>query len=292
MPWRPSPPTTRCGTSHKPWNSWRLRGDAEPLLGVDLLLGLGAAQRQAGIAASRQTYLEAANRARAIGAIDRLVAAALGNTRGFFSASGVIDTDKVAVLEATLEAIPREDSAERALLLATLCSEISFGSPFERRRALADEGRGHGPAAGRRGRPSCMCSFTSTTRSRSPPPSMSAWPMRPRPGLWPRSSAIPKPSTSQRARARSMRCKPDDFELATTCLDTMRALSARLRRPTLVWMTAFKEAGAALMAGDAQRAEQIASSAFQIGRDSGQPDAFTIYGSQLMYARQSAGSSR
>ncbi len=265
-----------------------LRGDAEPLLGVDLLLGLGAAQRQAGIAASRQTYLEAANRARAIGAIDRLVAAALGNTRGFFSASGVIDTDKVAVLEATLEAIPREDSAERALLLATLCSEISFGSPFERRRALADEGRA---MARRLGDAETILHVLIHIDDPLQVPSTLDERLADAAEARGLAEKLGDPEalylTASSSQVNAMQA--GDFELATTCLDTMRALSARLRRPTLVWMTAFKEAGAALMAGDAQRAEQIASSAFQIGRDSGQPDAFTIYGSQLMYARSQQG---
>ena len=44
-----------------------------------------------------------------------------------------------------------------------------------------------------------------------------------------------------------------DFDLATRCLDEMRTLSGRLRQPTLLWMSAFKEAGEALMAGDAPR---------------------------------------
>jgi tetratricopeptide (TPR) repeat protein len=66
-------------------------------------------------------------------------------------------------------------------------------------------------------------------------------------------------------------------------------LSDRLRQPTLMWMTAFKDAGQAIMAGDPERAEQIAAAAFQIGSDSGQPDAFAIYGSQLMYVRHQQG---
>ena len=82
-------------------SSWHRSGD--PLLACDLRLGLGQAQRQAGIAAFRETLLDAAQRARELGATDRLVQAALANNRGWFSASGVIDADKVAVLEAALE---------------------------------------------------------------------------------------------------------------------------------------------------------------------------------------------
>ena len=59
----------------------------------------GEAQRQAGLPDSRETFLDAAYRAQELDATDRLVASALGNSRGFFSSIGVIDAEKVAVLE-------------------------------------------------------------------------------------------------------------------------------------------------------------------------------------------------
>jgi hypothetical protein len=113
-------------------------GDA--LLACDLRLGLREAQRQAGVAAFRETFLDAAQRARELGATDRLVQAALANSRGWFSASGVIDAERVVVLEVALGALADDDSPERALTLATLCSELSFG-PLERRQALAREAK-------------------------------------------------------------------------------------------------------------------------------------------------------
>ena len=80
-----------------------------------------------------------------------------------------------------------------------------------------------------------------------------------------------------------------DFESAARHLDNLRMLSERLRQPTLMWMTAFKETGMAFMAGEPDQAEQLATAAFQLGTDSGQPDAFTIYGSQLAYIRHQQG---
>jgi hypothetical protein len=44
-----------------------------------------------------------------------------------------------AVIEAALDATPKADSPERALLLATLCSELALGTKLERRTALADD---------------------------------------------------------------------------------------------------------------------------------------------------------
>jgi hypothetical protein len=80
-----------------------------------------------------------------------------------------------------------------------------------------------------------------------------------------------------------------DFDLAARCLESLRMLSSSLRQPTLMWMTAFKEAGSAIMTGDPERAERLATAAFQLGTETGQPDAFAIYGSQLMYIRHQQG---
>ena len=112
--------------------------DPDPVLGLDLAIGLGTAQRQTGDPAFRETLLDAARRAAALDDTGRLVAAALANDRGFFSAAGAIDADKVEVLKMALDRLPADDP-DRALVLATLCSELAHGSPLERRQALADE---------------------------------------------------------------------------------------------------------------------------------------------------------
>ncbi len=85
----------------------------DPLVGCDLRLALGEAQRQAGLPGYRETFLDAAHRAQELDATDRLVAAALGNSRGFFSSIGVIDADEVAVLESALDALGDDDGRER-----------------------------------------------------------------------------------------------------------------------------------------------------------------------------------
>ena len=107
-------------------------------LGIDLTIGLGTAQRQTGDAAFRDTLLDAARRAAALGDTERLVTAALANNRGMFSAAGTVDTDRVEILELALDRLPA-DHPSRALVLAKLCSELDYGSSLERRQALADE---------------------------------------------------------------------------------------------------------------------------------------------------------
>ena len=261
--------------------------DGDPLLECDLRVGLGQAQRQAGIAAFRETFLAAAEQARELGATDRLVQAALANNRGWFSASGVIDTDKVAVLEAALSALADEDSPERAMTLATLCSELCFG-PLARRRALADDAKA---MARRLDDAATLIRVLCLLNNPLQIPSALDERMADATEALASAELLGDPEVLYHAcsQAQINAIQAGDFELGARCLDTMRALSGRLRQPTLMWMTVFKDAGDALMAGDVARAEQLATAALQMGTDSGQPDAFAIYGSQLMYVRHQQG---
>jgi class 3 adenylate cyclase len=109
----------------------------DPVLGIDLAIGLGTAQRQTGDPAFRAVLFDAAHRAAHLGDTDRLVAAVLANQRGFTSSIGGIDNDRVEALEMALDRLP-DDHPERALVLANLCSELTFGSSLDRRHALAD----------------------------------------------------------------------------------------------------------------------------------------------------------
>ena len=99
----------------------------DPMVGCDLRLALGEAERQAGLPGFRETFLDAAHRAQELDATDRLVAAALGNSRGFFSSIGVIDVEKVAVLESALDALGDDDGRERALLLGHALQRARLG---------------------------------------------------------------------------------------------------------------------------------------------------------------------
>ena len=125
-------------TTPRPSTSTPESDDPDPILGIDLTIGLGTAQRQTGDAAFRDTLLDAARRAADLGDTERLVAAALANNRGMFSTAGTVDADRVEILELALDRLP-DRRPVRALVLATLCSELTYGSSLERRQALADE---------------------------------------------------------------------------------------------------------------------------------------------------------
>ena len=226
-------------------------------------------------------------RARELGATDRLVQAALANNRGWFSASGVIDVDKVAVLEAALSALDDGDSPERALALATLCNELSFG-PLERRRALADEAKAMArrlPDLATLTRVLCLLNNPLQI------PSALHERMADTTEAVALAEGLGDPEALYHAGSNNQvnAMQAGDFALAARCLENLRTLSDSLRQPTLMWMTAFKEAGDAIMAGDPMRAEELATAAFEMGTDTGQPDALAIYGSQLMYVRHQQG---
>ena len=82
-------------------------------------------------------------RAADLGDTERLVAAALANNRGFFSAVGAIDAEKVEVLELALDRLPT-----RSTPIGHSCSPPSAGA-YRREPARAPAG------PGRRGRGHC-----------------------------------------------------------------------------------------------------------------------------------------
>ena len=252
----------------------------DPLMDCDLRIELGEAQRQAGLAAFRETFLQAAAEARDLGATDRLVRAALSNNRGFVSMIGSIDADRVAVLEAALDALPAGDSRERALVLATLCSEITYGSSLEQRRTIADEARA---MADRLSDPVTSIRVLNLVFSPLQVPSLQAEQTADVKKALFLAELLGDPDLQYGPayHARYNAIHAADFESAARHLATMRSLSDLLRQPTLMWTTAVSEATEALLVGEPDRAEQLAAAALQMGTDSGQPDAATWYGGQV-----------
>jgi class 3 adenylate cyclase/tetratricopeptide (TPR) repeat protein len=107
---------------------------------LDVVVSLGEAQQRASDPAHRNTLLEAARTAQQLGRTDVLVRAALANTRAvIYSAALEVDADRVATLEAALEAIGDTDSPERAELLAYLGVELVWAGDRARRIRHSDE---------------------------------------------------------------------------------------------------------------------------------------------------------
>jgi len=105
---------------------------------LDLTIGIGIAQRSAGDPGFRMTLLDTARRAVELDDTGRLVEAVIANSRGFASSIGEVDEEKLTFLEIALDRLA-SDQVERALVLATICLELTYGGAVERRSALADE---------------------------------------------------------------------------------------------------------------------------------------------------------
>ena len=57
----------------------------------------------------------------------------------------------------------------------------------------------------------------------------------------------------------------------------------------MMWVTLFNDAADALLTGEPDRAEQLATAALEIGTASGQPDAFGFYGAEMIGVRRQQG---
>jgi class 3 adenylate cyclase len=260
----------------------------DPKAACDLQLRLGEAERQSGVPGFRQTFLDAARLAGQVGSTDRLVAAALGNSRGFFSSIGVIDAERVAVLDAALDALSGDDSNERALLLATLCSELALGTTLERRKELADAARS---MARRLGDPTTVVRTLNLVCDPLQVPSTLSERL-----VDAREAAETADVLDDQdlrfwtsAYARMAAAQAGDFEWSRRCLDGMRTVTSGLRQPGMLWVTLFNEAAEAILTGDPERAEQFATSALAAGRESGQPDASSFFGAEMIGIRGQQG---
>jgi DNA-binding SARP family transcriptional activator len=260
-----------------------LQGSEAPFddhLRCELLIGLGVAERRQGRHDFRETLLEASRLAQRTGHEEQLVRATLANTRGFVSASGTVDDERIAMLDAAIEAIGERASPERARLLATLAAELSFAGGLERRRALADEALRLARSGGDR---RTLCRV-----------------------LWTRFVPIWVPATLEERLSNSDESvrladelgdrfeqfnaihwravalvQAGRLEEANRDVEREQRLGEGLGEPTTRWLSTYDRANLAIISGRLDEAEQLANRALEIATESKQPDALPFYASQL-----------
>jgi tetratricopeptide (TPR) repeat protein len=253
---------------------------ADPILRVDLMIGLGTAQRQTGDPAFHATLIEAAHLAAGLNETGRLVEACLATDRGFFSAIGAVNQEKVEILNIALERLSKSDPS-RALVLATLCAELAVGTSLEYRLEVAREALSIADAHG---------DDAVTVRVLN----SLAFPLM-----------VPELCQDSLERTRRAMTLADkvgdplqilfaahwreeaailagDVDEMDRVLEVVRELVERFDQPGLRWTYLFTKAWRAMVAGDTDLADQLALASFQVGSDSGQPDAFVMYGGQLI----------
>ena len=245
----------------------------------ELLLGLGEAQLHAGRKAFRETLLKVAEAAQRAGDHERVVRAALANTRGYFSSAGVVDQQRVSVLEAALGSTPGEDP-RRARLLALLAAELIWAPDHVRRMALSDEAL----ELARRGHDAATLAHVLTLRVTAV-----WWPATLADRLATTEDALARsdalPDLVQRFWAYTWRAvtvaQDGGLDEADRCLEEMRAITARLQHPRLEYVLATQEGWRVQLDGRLADAEQLAARALDIGQRAGEPDAASLYAAQV-----------
>jgi tetratricopeptide (TPR) repeat protein len=256
-------------------------------LRCDLLIGLGDAQRQSGDPVFRETLLEAAHLARERGDRDRLVRAALANNRGLFSQAGVIDTDRIAVLQAALSAT-EGDSRERALVLGTLATELTTSPDWRGRMAIAREAQAMARRLGDLAtlvRVLCLTYFPLWVPETLPERLAStAEAVTLAEDL---GDPLVRFFTSYTRTFVSLdAAEIDQLDLE---LETCHRLAEQLGQPHMRWVSMMYRSWRSLHDGQVDLAETQANDALQIATDSGMPDGLAVYAVQLLDIRRHQG---
>ena len=245
---------------------------------MDLLLRRGEAERHAGDLRFRETLLEAAELAQRIGDDDGLVRAALANTRGMQSQTGIVDDARIATLRAALRVVGDRDSPERALLLAMHAAELMYSQEWEGRIDLSDQALA---IARRLDDPHALTTVLNM-----------------------RFVTLLAPDTHQERLANTLEAvaaaerlahpiaqfyayhwrgyaclEAGDIPAARTWMAQEREFAERFRQPTALWLARADEANLAIVAGELEAADHLAADALEIGRH-GEPDALACFAAQ------------
>jgi DNA-binding SARP family transcriptional activator len=244
----------------------------------DLLVRRGEAERQAGDPRFRETLLEAAGIAQRIGDSTGLVRAALANTRGMQSETGVVDEARIATLDAALAILGDGETPERARLLAMQAAELMYSGQWERRVRLSDE------------------ALAIARRLDDPDALSTVLNMRFVTLLAPEThderiaNSVEGVTVAQRLSDplaqffafhwRAYTCiEAGDIAGARSWAAREREIADRFRQPTTLWLACADEANLAIVAGELETATALAGAALEIGRHS-EPDALTCYAAQ------------
>ena len=251
-----------------------------------VMVRLGTAQKLAGDPSYRSTLLSAAELAAA--EPDLLVDAALANTRGLFSQSGVADHERIGVIGRALDAVGTGDSPERARLLALLAVELTFDDPASERFAMAD----HAIAVARRiGDQRCLLDVSIMSH-------ISCWVAGRVPDMV---DQIPElVELAQRvgdeqqlafacAWGFSHNMELGRLEEADRLLGLLLATAESAVNPVLNWVAMSWRCGRLMLTASPAEIEAAAFEALGLGQELNQPDAFTWFGPQFVVAQLNRG---
>ena len=258
--------------------------DDDAQLRCRLLVGTGDAQRQLGDPAYRDTLLEAAHLAERFGDTDLLVAAALRNYRGFVSNAGVIDDERVAVLEAACRAVEGSGSAAEARLLGILANELIYGDDLPRRLATAERALAVARAVGDTATLAAV--LVDVVQAINVPATLAQRIelAREAAALAPEVGDPLLQFWSALFLAMFLYTAGDVTE-ADQLYEVARSVATEVGQPLLRWLITFGDSCRAQLAGDLDRAERLSLEAADLATATGQPDATVFLGAQLSTVR-------
>jgi DNA-binding SARP family transcriptional activator len=250
-----------------------------------LWLRLGAAQRLAGMPEFRRTLLDAAQLARRLGDTDRLVEAALTNTRRFAAFIGRLDVERIDVLRAALDAVGTTSPETRARLLAQWAAETIYGPAYDTDSLIHEaldltDGTDDLEARGR----SLYALFQQQT-----PQNLDT--LRAFEQEYLDVAALVDPSLRclMYGLVASMAIQSGDLKQARAFLGEHARLVDTVGDPTQRWQAQWLRASLALLEGNLASAEEHTNAALQLATENGEPDAMIMYGAQLFELRTHQG---
>ena len=278
-----------------PSEAAKLFADALELLGTDVtverceaLIGLGEAQRHAGVPAHRETLLEASGIASELHDAELAARAALANNRGWTSGIGKVDVERVAAIERALELDDPPQPDRRARLLSLLAVELTFAPEHARRWALAEEAIA---LARQAGDPRTLAVVLADS-------AYACW----APDTLPKRAEYVRELMALVMEVQDLRVEYFaalrqthiamelcDFARADAALARIHAIAEQTRQPTLRWNVGFTAAAVRCTRGELEAGERLAEQALQIGQESGEPDAAMAYGATLISNRMYQG---
>jgi class 3 adenylate cyclase len=262
-----------------------LMGNVESAERCDALIGLGEAQLQTGDAAYRETLLDAARIASALGDAELAARAALANNRGGVSSTfGEVDGQRLAAIERAIELDDPPNQLRRARLLALKALELQWDPDFRTRRALAEE------AISRARATEDTRTLAEVLRNVLEPiraPDTQAWRIGLVEELVDCAAAVGDPALGFSVTFLEFHTclERGDLERAKLALERMELIARELDQPTMNWVATYTMAGWKLMRGDLVAGERLFERALQIGQEAGQPDAVFTYAAALQQAR-------
>ena len=244
----------------------------------------GSAQLQSGRTGFRETLLDAARRADALGDSKRLIAVALASS---WSNLGVYDSALVEILETAIQRIPRDD-VDRAVLLGQLCKELNYGTTLERRRDLADEAFSIAQASDDDA--TIIGVFVDVMQSILVPAFVDEMVTRSRQVLS-RAEQFGDPALLFWAadRCRIASGYAGVIDEIDRCLAIERSVVGELGNSKVNWAYLRGRAWRALLAGDHVEAEHFASQAFDYGSATRESEAAGFFGAQLVDVHRQRG---